>query len=100
MVTECHAAVAAGRPVLEVEGVSPEVFEELLNTVRGAYLEQPLRPSPLATPHAARAAVLDDVDVDDPPNPTLFVDWRWLPAAVRKLLPRGGIVETHHPSHL
>ena len=57
MVTKCHAAAAAGRPVLEVEGVSPEVFEELLDTVRSAYPEQPLRPSPFATPYAARAAV-------------------------------------------
>ena len=79
MVTEFHAAAAAGRPVLEVEGVSSEVFGELLDTVRGVHPEQPLRPSPLATPQAARAAfAVGGVDYDNLPDPTELFEWRWL----------------------
>ena len=55
------------------------MFEELLDTVRGAHPEQPLRPSPIATPQAARAAfAVDGVDITDLPAPTPAFDWRWL----------------------
>ena len=88
MVTELHAMAASGRPVLGVEGVSPQVFEELLDTVRGSHPEQPLRPSPIATPQAARAAfAVDGVDLADIPAPTPVFDWRWL--TLRWALPGG-----------
>ena len=79
MVTLAHAMAASGRPVLGVEGVGPQVFEELLDTVRGSHPEQPLRPSPIATPQAARAAfAVDGVDISDISAPTGAFDWRWL----------------------
>ena len=70
---------ASGRPVLGVEGVCPRVFEELLDTVCGSHPEQPLRPSPIATPQAARAAfAVDGVDITDLPAPAPAFHWRWL----------------------